>query len=57
MKSTGEVMGIDKSFEIAFWKAEIALDKYYQNRQCILSAKDRDKVDWSNWKRMKWVLI
>jgi len=25
MKSTGEVMGIDKTFELAFWKAELAV--------------------------------
>ena len=24
MKSTGEVMGIDENFELAFWKAEVA---------------------------------
>ena len=36
MKSTGEVMGIDKSFEIAFWKAEIAAGQVLpKDRQCI----------------------
>ena len=46
MKSTGEVMGIDKSFEIAFWKAEIAAGQVLpKTGNVFLSAKDRDK----NW--------
>ena len=46
MKSTGEVMGIDESFEIAFWKAEIAAGQILPKKgNVFLSAKDRDK----NW--------
>ena len=46
MKSTGEVMGIDKSFELAFWKAETAAGQVLPTEGCVfLSAKDRDK----NW--------
>ena len=46
MKSTGEVMGIDESFEIAFWKAEISAGQVLpKNGNVFLSAKDRDK----NW--------
>jgi carbamoyl-phosphate synthase large subunit len=44
MKSTGEVMGIDRSFEAAYWKSQIAA---YQNLPmegtAFLSAKDKDK--------------
>jgi carbamoyl-phosphate synthase large subunit len=44
MKSTGEVMGIDRSFEAAYWKSQIAA---YQNLPMegtvFLSAKDKDK--------------
>ena len=44
MKSTGEVMGIDKTFEAAYWKSQIAA---YQNLPtegaAFLSAKDSDK--------------
>jgi carbamoyl-phosphate synthase large subunit len=46
MKSTGEVMGIDKNFELAFWKAEIAAGQVLPTEGSVfLSAKDRDK-DW-----------
>ena len=41
-----EVMGIDKSFELAFWKAETAAGQVLPTEGCVfLSAKDRDK----NW--------
>jgi carbamoyl-phosphate synthase large subunit len=44
MKSTGEVMGIDRSFELAFWKAEIAAGQVLPTGGTVfLSAKDRDK--------------
>jgi carbamoyl-phosphate synthase large subunit len=46
MKSTGEVMGIDENFELAFWKAEIAAGQVLPTEGTVfLSAKDRDK-DW-----------
>ncbi|WP_372846293.1 carbamoyl-phosphate synthase large subunit [Pontiella sp.] len=46
MKSTGEVMGIDKCFELAFWKAEVAAGQVLPTEGAVfLSAKDRDK-DW-----------
>ena len=46
MKSTGEVMGIDTTFELAFWKAEIAAGQVLPTEGTVfLSAKDRDK-DW-----------
>ncbi|NLX25740.1 MAG: carbamoyl-phosphate synthase large subunit [Lentisphaerae bacterium] len=46
MKSTGEVMGIDSCFELAFWKAEIAAGQALPTEGAVfLSAKDRDK-DW-----------
>jgi len=46
MKSTGEVMGIDKNFELAFWKAQIAAGQVLPTEGTVfLSAKDRDK-DW-----------
>ena len=46
MKSTGEVMGIDRCFELAFWKAEIAAGQVLPAEGTVfLSAKDRDK-DW-----------
>ncbi|MDF7822797.1 carbamoyl-phosphate synthase large subunit [Pontiellaceae bacterium B12227] len=46
MKSTGEVMGIDKNFELAFWKAEVAAGQVLPTEGAVfLSAKDRDK-DW-----------
>ena len=44
MKSTGEVMGIDKTFEIAYWKSQIAAGQMLPTEGCVfLSATDRDK--------------
>lgn len=44
MKSTGEVMGIDKSFEIAFLKAQLAVgNKIVTKGSALLSIKDSDK--------------
>jgi carbamoyl-phosphate synthase large subunit len=44
MKSTGEVMGIDRCFELAFWKAELAAGQILPTSGSVfLSAKDRDK--------------
>ncbi|MCC7300304.1 MAG: carbamoyl-phosphate synthase large subunit, partial [Verrucomicrobia bacterium] len=46
MKSTGEVMGIDKTFELAFWKAELAAGQVLPTEGTVfISTKDRDK----NW--------
>ncbi len=46
MKSTGEVMGIDKNFELAFWKAELAAGQVLPTEGTVfVSCKDRDK-DW-----------
>ncbi len=46
MKSTGEVMGIDKTFELAFWKAELAAGQVLPTKGTVfVSCKDRDK-DW-----------
>ena len=46
MKSTGEVMGIDKCFELAFWKAELAAGQVLPTEGTVfVSCKDRDK-DW-----------
>ncbi len=44
MKSTGEVMGIDKTFELAFWKAELAAGQVLPTAGTVfISTKDRDK--------------
>ena len=44
MKSTGEVMGIDKTFEMAYWKSQIAAGQMIPTEGCVfLSATDRDK--------------
>ena len=44
MKSTGEVMGIDKTFEAAYWKAQIAAgQKLPSTGTVFLSARDADK--------------
>jgi len=44
MKSTGEVMGIDKTFELAFWKAELAAGQVLPTEGTVfVSTKDRDK--------------
>ena len=46
MKSTGEVMGIDSTFELAFWKAELAAGQVLPTEGTVfVSCKDRDK-DW-----------
>ena len=45
MKSTGEVMGIDMSFELAYWKSQIAAgQKLPKTGSVFLSARDSDKV-------------
>jgi carbamoyl-phosphate synthase large subunit len=44
MKSTGEVMGIDKSFEMAFLKAQLAVgNKITTSGNLFFSIADRDK--------------
>jgi len=44
MKSTGEVMGIDKKFEVAYGKAQIAAGSNLPKEgNLFLSVKDRDK--------------
>ena len=44
MKSTGEVMGIDTSFEAAYWKSQIAAGQVLPEKGSVfLSAKDSDK--------------
>jgi carbamoyl-phosphate synthase large subunit len=44
MKSTGEVMGIDRNFELAYWKSQIAAGQKLPNSgQVFLSARDSDK--------------
>ena len=44
MKSTGEVMGIDKSFEMAFLKAQLAVgNKVVTKGNVLISVKDSDK--------------
>ncbi|MFH1310398.1 MAG: carbamoyl-phosphate synthase large subunit [Candidatus Omnitrophota bacterium] len=44
MKSTGEVMGIDKSFGIAFYKAQIAAGQNLPNKgNVFISVKNDDK--------------
>jgi len=44
MKSTGEVMGIDKTFELAYWKSQIAAgQKLPSTGSVFLSARDSDK--------------
>ncbi|MFC1467712.1 carbamoyl-phosphate synthase large subunit [Verrucomicrobiota bacterium] len=44
MKSTGEVMGIDRTFEMAYWKAQTAAGQVLPLEGTVfLSAKDRDK--------------
>src|SRR2546422_9633509 len=44
MKSTGEVMGIDRSFGMAFAKAEEAADaKLPRTGRVFISVRDRDK--------------
>ncbi|NKB24967.1 MAG: carbamoyl-phosphate synthase large subunit [Kiritimatiellae bacterium] len=44
MKSTGEVMGLDASFELAYWKSQIAAGQLLPSTgTAFLSAKDCDK--------------
>ncbi|MGC8766481.1 MAG: carbamoyl-phosphate synthase large subunit [Brevinematia bacterium] len=43
MKSTGEVMGIDKSFPMAFAKAEIAAGTKLSLESVLLTIEDKDK--------------
>jgi len=44
MKSTGEVMGIDATFELAYWKSQIAAgQKLPKEGSVFLSARDADK--------------
>ena len=45
MKSTGEVMGIDASFEAAYWKSQVAAGQELPDSGCVfLSARDSDKL-------------
>lgn len=45
MKSTGEVMGIDNNFGIAYLKAQIAAgNKIPQGGNCFLSLADKDQI-------------
>ncbi|HMP72324.1 MAG TPA: carbamoyl-phosphate synthase large subunit [Kiritimatiellia bacterium] len=44
MKSTGEVMGIDTCFELAYWKSQIAAGQILPAKGTVfLSARDADK--------------
>ena len=44
MKSTGEVMGIDHCFELAYWKSQIAAGQILPTEGTVfLSARDSDK--------------
>ena len=44
MKSTGEVMGMDATFELAYWKSQLAAGQVLPLEGTVfLSAKDRDK--------------
>ncbi|MFA7159316.1 MAG: carbamoyl-phosphate synthase large subunit [Kiritimatiellia bacterium] len=46
MKATGEVMGIDKTFEVAFYKAQKATGvKLPRKGSVLLTVADRDKPD------------
>ncbi|MDV0447561.1 Carbamoyl-phosphate synthase large chain [Methanosarcinaceae archaeon Ag5] len=46
MKSTGEVMGIDYSFDLAFYKAEMAADNALPlEGNVFVSVRDKDKDD------------
>ena len=45
MKSTGEVMGIDNSFEMAFAKAQMAAGSFVKPKgRAFISVKDKDKT-------------
>ena len=49
MKSTGEVMGIDKNFGIAFAKSQLAVNqKFPSSGTVFISVRDRDKSSMSN---------
>ena len=43
MKSTGEVMSIDQSFEKAFSKTQIAVNNFPNRLSLLISIKDQDK--------------
>jgi len=44
MKSTGEVMGIDRSFARAFWKSQVASGNALpRSGRCFISVRDEDK--------------
>ena len=46
MKSTGEVMGIDKDFDMAFLKSQLAAGQKINNiKNIFISVKDEDKED------------
>ena len=46
MRSTGEVMGIDRSFESAFYKAQIGAGSVLpENGRVLISVRDSDKSD------------
>jgi carbamoyl-phosphate synthase large subunit len=49
MKSTGEVMGIDKNFGVAFAKSQLAVNqKFPSSGTVFISVKDRDKNSMAN---------
>ncbi|MHB1346718.1 MAG: carbamoyl-phosphate synthase large subunit, partial [Candidatus Humimicrobiaceae bacterium] len=49
MKSTGEVMGIDKNFGIAFAKSQLAVNqKFPSSGTVFISVRDRDKNSMAN---------
>jgi carbamoyl-phosphate synthase large subunit len=49
MKSTGEVMGIDKNFGIAFAKSQLAVNqKFPSSGTVFISVRDRDKSSMAN---------
>jgi carbamoyl-phosphate synthase large subunit len=48
MKSTGEVMGIDEDFDIAFFKSQLAAGQKINNiKNIFISVKDEDKESMS----------
>ncbi|MCL6087099.1 MAG: carbamoyl-phosphate synthase large subunit [Actinobacteria bacterium] len=52
MKSTGEVMGIDKNFGIAFAKSQLAVNqKFPSSGTVFISVNDRDKNSMANLAR------
>ena len=53
MKSTGEVMGIDNSFEIAYLKSQIAAGQKLDNiKNIYISIKDDDKEEISSYAQL-----